>query len=116
MAMLKTCSCGKAIAMNESSCKECKEERKERYKSYDKYKRNETSRKFYQSKEWKRLRHLIIERDAGLCQRCLNKGKITSGSICHHIEELKDNWGKRLDINNLELVCQSCHSQIHSAN
>lgn len=114
--MLKVCSCGKAIPMNRSQCSSCKDKRKERHKQYDEHKRDETTSKFYKSNKWRKLRNARNAKDNGLCQRCLRDGKIKKADICHHIVEVKDDWSRRLDINNLEMVCSGCHNKIHSNN
>ena len=46
----------------------------------------EFSRAFYKSKAWKETRDYIFIRDKGLCQDCLEKGKITPGKEVHHIK------------------------------
>lgn len=42
------------------------------------------------------------------------EGKIEYGNICHHIEELKDNQDRILDIDNLIYVTERHHNMIHS--
>lgn len=79
----------------------------------------EFAKKFYKSKEWKECREYIFERDKGLCQECLKKGKAVPGEEVHHIK-----WLKPSNINdpyvtlnpyNLELVCRDCHFDIHKS-
>lgn len=31
----------------------------------------------------------------------------------HHIVHIKDNWEKRLDLDNLETICLECHNKEH---
>ncbi len=31
----------------------------------------------------------------------------------HHIEELKEDWSRRFDKDNLISLCESCHQKIH---
>jgi 5-methylcytosine-specific restriction protein A len=113
MALMKLCRCGKMIDITLSRCDHCQDSHKERHKLYDKTKRDERSSAFYKSKEWRRLRKKVIARDNGLCQRCLKSSKFKAGEICHHIIEIKEDWGKRLDESNIEFVCMQCHNQIH---
>ena len=83
---------------------------------------------FYTCKEWKDLRPKIIERDNNTCQRCLGKWsdgkhpikriKLTRGTNkkplqVHHIVEIKDDFSKCLDANNLVTLCHKCHDEIH---
>lgn len=72
----------------------------------------EFSRKFYKSKEWKRCRQYIFNRDYGLCKKC---GK--PGEEVHHIIWLNpnniDNTEITLGEENLILLCRDCHVSIH---
>jgi 5-methylcytosine-specific restriction enzyme A len=78
---------------------------------YDQYVRDKESTKFYKSKPWKKTREQVLIRDHGLCQSCLKNKRITMASIVDHIIPLKIAWEKRLDMNNLQSLCQSCHNQ-----
>ena len=83
---------------------------------YDKYERNPKSKAFYRSKEWKRMRKYIFNRDNGLCQRCLSNNRITPGDVVHHKVELLDGdkgWDLRLTESNLITLCHADHNQIH---
>lgn len=69
---------------------------------------------FYCSKAWKSLRLFIIGRCKGLCIYCLMvKNTMSEGKDVHHIETLKDDWSKRLDVNNLVCLCRDCHLYAH---
>lgn len=84
---------------------------------YNKYVRtnpqNKSYAEFYQSSEWKRLRQykLSINPMCEVCER--NDHTKTLATIVHHVEEIRTpiGWEKRLDINNLESICQSCHNK-----
>ena len=69
--------------------------------------------KFYHSKEWKLARSQALARDHYLCQVCLKRGLVKSANTVHHIIPIKDNFKKRLDLNNLETICLECHNQEH---
>ncbi len=84
-----------------------------KHKYYDKYKRDERSRTFYKSREWKQARQVILQRDNHLCQVCLKVNKITPADMVHHIIELKDDWEKRLNEDNLVSLCNACHNKVH---
>lgn len=60
--------------------------------------------KFYHSTEWKHKRREIMERDNGLCQRCGMDAELVD-----HIIPSKDDWNDRLNSNNLQALCRSCH-------
>ncbi len=84
-----------------------------------KYKKSRTDKKeqsFYCSGNWIKLRTVVLGRDHGLCQHCLAEGKVTLVDVIHHIIPIKRDWSKRLDINNLICLCNSCHQQIHKNN
>ena len=68
---------------------------------------------FYLSKEWRRARAYVFNRDAGLCVRC---GEL--GEIVHHKEHLTPrnigDPGIALGEDNLELLCRNCHALAHA--
>ena len=82
---------------------------------YDRENRNKVNAKFYNSKEWKKLTRLCKLRANGLdlYELEINK-RIVRGSLTHHIEELEENRGRALDINNLIWVGDRTHAFIHA--
>ncbi|MEX3621874.1 HNH endonuclease [Viridibacillus arvi] len=120
MTMLKMCRCGKPILMQQPSCDMCKGKHKDRHKLYDKYARNQDSKAFYNSKEWKQLSNEIYNNQHGLCQMCLKEQMIITGSvdsngkfkrnIVDHKVPISEDWDKRLDKNNLWVLCQRHHN------
>lgn len=87
-----------------------------RYNTNTRY--NDKYMEFYHSKEWRSKRKQVLLRDKYLCQSCLRKGYVNPVKkgqrfYVHHIIELKDDWNKRLDMNNLETVCAECHLESH---
>ncbi|MBZ5212766.1 HNH endonuclease [Bacillus paralicheniformis] len=85
----------------------------EETKHYNKHSRNKTITSFYKSTEWKRTRELVLLRDNCLCQRCLREHRFTPADMVHHIVEVKQDWSKRLDLSNLESLCNACHNKVH---
>lgn len=77
----------------------------------------EYAEKFYNSKAWKDCRAAYRKSVRGLCERCLAQGIINTGEIVHHREPISadniNNPNVILDWKNLELVCRSCHSDLH---
>lgn len=69
---------------------------------------------FYNSKEWKYLRAYKFVQAKGLCEKCKEKGIIRQGREVHHIIPIEQDWGKRLDYDNLILLCPSCHQEAHN--
>lgn len=117
----KICRCGKVIRYNNKSCDECKAkielERKQNIKYYKQntYERDSKYNKFYKSREWNSVRQLAIVRDHALCKDCLNKNTITPYNTVHHVVPIKHDWNRRLDINNLICLCESCHQKRHNS-
>jgi 5-methylcytosine-specific restriction protein A len=113
----KLCRCGKLIEYNKKYCNKCSEKieqyRKEKSKYYDKYKRNKRSTKFYNSKEWIKLRTFVLSKYKGLDLYAYYVDKrIVYASHVHHVIEIEDNWDRRLDINNLIPLSNENHSKI----
>ncbi|MFC4409433.1 HNH endonuclease [Chungangia koreensis] len=91
------------------------------------YRTQEQKRKFYDSGKWRRLRTVAMERCNNECQRCRRNGLVTIDTnefsekakrkkiqlVVHHIKELEDHPELALDIDNLEVLCVSCHNEIH---
>ena len=75
---------------------------------YDNTTRDESIAKFYNSKSWKSVRNRKIKADP-ICEHCKEKGKIEIAKEVDHIIPIKVDWSKRLDINNLQSLCKSCH-------
>lgn len=69
---------------------------------------------FYNSKEWRALRTWKFAEANGLCEDCRENGKIVVGKEVHHLVEISKDWSKRLDPDNLVLLCSDCHNKIHN--
>ena len=92
------------------------EERKRNSKRYNasvRYGKDSKYTEFYQSSGWRSKRKRVLLRDKYLCQECLKQGIVNDKRLMvHHIVELKDDWKRRLDMNNLVTVCTACHNRI----
>ncbi|MRX70857.1 HNH endonuclease [Bacillus lacus] len=77
------------------------------------YKSKEQKKKFYNSKSWKELRLLALDRDNRECQECKRQGKFNHGQNVHHIKEIYFYPELALDLDNLETVCINCHNIEH---
>lgn len=121
MTLKKICRCGKVIPYSIKRCPECEvkteQERKQNIKYYKQntYERDSKYNKFYKSKEWIKVRQVAISRDHALCKDCLAKNTITSYNTVHHIIPIKEDWSKKLDIDNLICLCESCHRRRHNS-
>ena len=120
MGLKKLCSkCGKVIEYKSgvyrcSTCEINNVDKRLNNSYYNRYKRDIQSQNFYNSKEWKHIRQLILSRDLGLCVPCRKAGLITHSRLVHHIIELKEDRAKGLEPINLITVCEGCHNKIHS--
>lgn len=122
MALKKTCRCGKIINYEDRYCSQCTKQveearersKKERNKRYARNRTDVKEQKFYQSRAWKVTRQAVAQRDNFLCLVCLENKEIRNFHTVHHIEELKENWDKRLDEGNLISVCKKCHENLHN--
>jgi 5-methylcytosine-specific restriction enzyme A len=81
---------------------------KRKFKEVDPFSQRAKFQKFYASMRWQRLRSYILS--SGICCRCERMGKTTAGTEVNHIISLDEDYSKRLDPENLELLCKSCHS------
>lgn len=111
MNIMKRCNrpgCNKYIDITETYCNEHND-----YK-YKQYERNRTStvegreyKRFYDSKDWRELRYQALL-DAGfVCVMC-GRNEATIGD---HIVPTKVRWDLRLDRDNVQAVCVSCHNK-----
>lgn len=110
--------CHVIISVSSKLCNSCSEKeelrKKARYKAYDKTRADDRCNKFYKSSCWIRTRVSVLERDNYMCICCYKTtGKVVAGDTVHHILELREDWNKRCDKDNLVTVCASCHKRIH---
>ena len=102
-------SCGKRLLKGEKcSCI------KERYKRYNHERKDSKEDKFYFTSEWDIKRTKIKNKFKGLDIYSYYINGVTEyGKIVHHIVEVKEDWSKRLDDDNLILLTDSNHKKIH---
>ena len=86
----------------------CEKHRKERNIQYSRFNRDAELNRFYKSKEWRELRRSYLDGHP-LCAMCLKEGRYTTATIVDHIVPIRQG-GARLDINNLQSLCLSCHT------
>ena len=85
--------------------------RSESNRLYDKHQRDRRSTAFYNSAEWARVRQRVLDLDKIDVYLYMTQGRVVPADTVHHIIPLKEDWSKRLDINNL----MSLHHDTHSA-
>lgn len=75
------------------------------------------AKRFYKSKQWQRVRDYVFKRDNGLCQDCLQAGRITPGLEVHHLVTLTasniDDADISLNPDRLVTLCYECHKKRH---
>jgi 5-methylcytosine-specific restriction endonuclease McrA len=71
--------------------------------------KREIRQAFYNTAEWKALRKYVLSIEP-LCRRCKVENKLVPASVVDHIIDISDNPDIRLDVNNLQPLCKSCHS------
>lgn len=72
-------------------------------KQYDKITRNQDRKKFYNSSDWKKIRLQVLSSNPF----CVDCGK--PADTVDHKKAIKDG-GSKLDLNNLQSMCKSCHN------
>lgn len=60
---------------------------------------------FYKTTAWRHTREQVLLRDYSTCVRCG-----LEGNIVDHIIPSEDDWEDRLNVDNLETLCQRCHN------
>lgn len=68
---------------------------------------------FYRTAVWRTFRAGILRAEP-LCRECGRHGRVRRAAVVHHLREIKDRWDLRLDSQNVEPVCQSCHNRFNA--
>jgi 5-methylcytosine-specific restriction protein A len=76
---------------------------------YDRHHRDKEMKRFYNSQPWVRLRKAKLSRDP-MCEACKMGGVLVIAAVVDHIVPVREG-GARLDIDNLQSLCHSCHSR-----
>ena len=121
--LLKSCGrCGKLIPYGLTYCSTCRpiveaerearrlESKRESDRRYNKT-RDPKYVRFYNSVEWRTLSAKYTQDKGYRCERC---GKFATQ--VHHKQAIQtpQGWDRRLDYNNLELLCTQCHNDRHN--
>lgn len=120
--LLKSCNrCGNLIPYGPSYCSTCKpiveaerearriESKRASDKRYNK-RRDPKYLRFYNSIDWRTLSAKYMQDKGYRCEKC--KAMATQ---VHHVKAIQteQGWEQRLDYDNLELLCTSCHNKEH---
>ena len=118
----KLCSVCKTIIAYDNKktlCDKClKKQNKDKVNWLKAHGRLNETQKVYDSLRYKRARSEAMKRAHGLCEVCLElEGKRREGKEAHHIIKVKDGDDfTNYDINNLVIVCSTCHKNIEGLN
>jgi len=63
---------------------------------------------FYNSRQWRKLRLVILQRDP-VCKECERLGRVESSTVCDHIQPI-NKGGAKLNPSNLQGLCERCHN------
>jgi 5-methylcytosine-specific restriction protein A len=89
-----------------------KSERQLKHELYDRFYRDQESKKFYQSAQWRKVKEMKLARDP-LCETCHQVGKVTVATIVHHMIPIKKRV-KKVHLDFLVSLCHACHNQIET--
>ncbi|ACL19506.1 conserved hypothetical protein [Desulfitobacterium hafniense DCB-2] len=121
MALKKLCGrsgCSQIIDYSLTYCdkhqREFEEKQKQRHKEYKQRRDDKKEQAFYSSDEWVRTRDYVKAKYHGLClwSYYVDREIVFCESV-HHIEELKEAWEKRLEVDNLIPLSETVHQKVH---
>lgn len=87
-----------------------KEVKGENNRRYDTDRRDKGMRAFYTSTAWRHLRELKLKQ-MPMCEECYRQGRISKAVIVDHIKPARESLSDRLNIDNLQSLCRSCHNK-----
>lgn len=72
---------------------------------------------FYHSSAWSKVRKLVLDRSHGLCEDCIESGRVTPADVVHHETPLNDenvnDPSVSLNPDKLRALCHDCHTARH---
>ena len=84
---------------------------------YDGHVRDQRSREFYNSQEWRAVRDYKLSLNP-LCELCIYSlnGQITRADLVHHLLEIStpEGWERRLEVRYLQSLCLECHNTVEA--
>jgi 5-methylcytosine-specific restriction protein A len=87
----------------------CEKHKSEADQHYNRYQRDRTAQTFYESGAWRKLRQMKL-RESPFCELCRTGGTLVKATVVDHIIPIKQG-GAPLDLENLQSLCNSCHSR-----
>lgn len=117
MKYCNRCGCNQKVPQGVAYCKKHTitqaEKNRERHKEYDTHCRDRTAKGFYNSDAWKVARAAALARDNGIdIYLYIVEGVIVPANMVHHIVELKEDYSKRCDVDNLISVSDHTHKTV----
>ena len=106
MPMRPRRACNAAGCPKLTSDRYCQEHKRQEQRRYDS-RRGSSSERGYDT-TWQRLRAAYL-RSHPLCNRCPG---VVPAIVVHHKQPISDG-GERLDTENLEALCETCHNKHH---
>jgi len=88
----------------------CETHAKLENKRYNHYDRNPDSNKRY-GRAWKKIQGAFLSANP-ICVLCKEAGRLTPATTAHHKRKITE--GGTNDWENLEPLCQECHSRFHA--
>ena len=87
----------------------CDEHRKQAAQEYERGRSDDKTRRFYNSREWRRASKLHLTKEP-LCRLCAAEGRFVEAVMTDHIIPIK-RGGNPWDESNWQSLCASCHSR-----
>lgn len=126
MLMKKCPRCGQLMPYGPTYCTTCKplaeaelealraSNARKKEQAYNR-RRNPKYRAFYTSKAWRTLSRAFLQAAGYKCQAHISEDCSGLAVEVHHIKPIQtpEGWELRLDWDNLEAVCTSCHNARH---
>ncbi len=119
IAVIKICAkvgCNKRIDYKDTYCDKHKREVNNTYNDQVRHASEFDKKvaKFYASTSYRKLRKKKMLEVNGLCQVCIRlAGIVNTAKIAHHIVPVRDDFDKRLDDDNIIMICNDCHEKLH---
>ena len=84
-----------------------------RHRAYDRRRRDQESKRFYNSRAWQRARAEQLCK-VPYCEECMKEDMLTEATVVHHAVAIRSNRELCLNSENMVSLCHSCHSRLHA--
>ena len=111
--LLHFCRCGRPIPQGVAMCDSCRAKAKSRHMIYNQQARSKRAAAFYVSRAWRIMRARILDLfDGWDIVAFYEDGELIKAEEVHHIEELEEDWDRRLDPMNLVPLAHATHTRV----